>query len=51
LYLTTTNSQIDGVIWSNDGSITMGADGQSITVTSTGPVSGNVGSTIYNRVN
>lgn len=51
LYLTTTNSQIDGVIWSNDGSITMSSDGQSITVTSTGPVSGNVGSTIYNRVN
>lgn len=51
LYLTTTNSQIDGVIWSNDGSITMSADGQTITTTSTGPVSGSIGSNTYTRVN
>lgn len=50
LYLTTTNGQIDGVTWSFDGTITMSADGKSITATSTGPVSGNVGSLVYNRV-
>lgn len=50
LYLTTTNGQIDGVTWSFDGTITMSADGKSITATSTGPVSGNVGSIVYTRV-
>lgn len=50
LYLTTTNGNIDGVTWSNDGTITMSADGESITTTSTGPVSGNVGSITYTRV-
>lgn len=50
LYLTTTNGQIDGVIWSKDGTIIMSTDGKSITATSTGPVSGNVGSIVYNRV-
>ena len=50
LYLTTTNGQIDGVTWSFDGTITMSSDGKSITATSTGPVSGNVGSIVYDRV-
>jgi GH43 family beta-xylosidase len=51
LWLTTTNGNIDGTKWSADGTITMNADGKSITVTSTGPVSGSMGSTIYTRVN
>ena len=51
LYLTTTNGVINGKKWSTDGTITMSSDGKSITVVSTGPVSGNVGSTTYARVN
>lgn len=51
LWLTATNGVIDGTKWSNDGTITMSTDGKTITVTSTGPVSGNSGSLIYSRVN
>ncbi len=51
LYMTTTNGVINGSTWSSDGKITMSTDGKSITVVSTGPISGSVGSTTYTRVN
>ena len=51
LYMTTTNNVIDGTTWSNDGTISMSSDGNSITIESTGPISGNFRSIIYTRVN
>ena len=51
LYMTTTNNVIDGTTWSNDGKIIMSSDGKSITIESTGPISGNFRSIIYTRVN
>jgi hypothetical protein len=49
LFLTTTNGTIDGVMWSSDGTINMNSNGNSITVISTGPVSGNVGNVVYTK--
>jgi hypothetical protein len=51
LYMTTTNNVIDGTTWSSDGKISMNSDGKSITLQSTGPISGNPYSNIYTRVN
>ncbi len=49
LWLRTTNSVINGVEWSSDGTITMSSDGQSITIVSTGPASGNTGTAVFDR--
>ncbi len=51
LYMTTTNNVINGTTWSSDGKISMSSDGKSITLESTGPISGNPYSNIYTRVN
>lgn len=50
LWLKATNGNIDGVMWSTDGTITMSADGSTIAVTSTGPISGTSGTNTYTRV-
>jgi hypothetical protein len=49
LWMTATNGIINGTQWSNDGTISMNANGTVITVTSTGPVSGLAGSVVYNK--
>jgi hypothetical protein len=51
LWLKTTNGNIDGYAWSATGTITMSADGQTITTTSKGPISGTTVSVTFNRVN
>ncbi len=51
LYMTTTNNVINGTTWSSDGKISMSSDGKSITLQSTGPISGSSYSNIYTRVN
>lgn len=49
LYLTSTNGIIDGVKWSNDGTLSLNSNNNVLTLTSTGPVSGNKNVTVYTK--
>ena len=50
LWLKATNNVINGTAWSNDGTIIMSTDGNTINVTSTGPVTATSGTNTFTRV-
>ncbi len=49
LWIKTVGGAINSVLWSSDGTITMSPNGQTITVTSTSPVTGIVGTGTFTR--
>lgn len=51
LWISGTNGVVEAVKWGADGTITMGSDGNTITLTGTSPFSGSIGSAIFTRIN